>query len=147
MKKLLLSSALMTMLFFTNAASAQNTFPSSGNVGIGTLAPTGLLDVRGDAFVNGLRVGTGPSNDTTCVALGRNAFSNLAPGGSSNTAVGCNSLFSASGFIAGFSNVAVGFKTLYANTRGFNNTAVGSEALISNIDGVDNVAIGRSAIL
>jgi hypothetical protein len=146
MKQLLLISVLFTMLLINNSTSAQNTFPSSGNVGIGTLSPTGLLDVRGDAFVNGVRVGTGPTNDTTCVVLGRNAFSNLTPGGSSNTAIGCNSLFSTSGFIAGFSNVAVGFKTLYANTRGYSNTAVGSYALLSNITGTNNVAVGRDAI-
>ncbi|MEY2830206.1 MAG: hypothetical protein RIQ33_2064 [Bacteroidota bacterium] len=40
--------AFLALLYFTNYAVAQtNTFPSSGNTGIGTTAPSQLLEVSG----------------------------------------------------------------------------------------------------
>ncbi|HRH60189.1 MAG TPA: tail fiber domain-containing protein [Chitinophagaceae bacterium] len=45
MKKILINSALLLAL--AGSANAQNTFPASGNVGIGTATPTQLLQVTG----------------------------------------------------------------------------------------------------
>jgi hypothetical protein len=46
MKSLLTTSLLSTLyLFFAPTLSAQNTFPATGNVGIGTTTPAALLDI------------------------------------------------------------------------------------------------------
>src|SRR5947199_4298233 len=39
--------ALLLVLLGTGPATAQNTFPASGNVGIGTTSPAGLLHIHG----------------------------------------------------------------------------------------------------
>src|SRR5262245_48616105 len=41
------AAALVSVIFAVASASAQNTFPASGAVGIGTMNPTLSLDVRG----------------------------------------------------------------------------------------------------
>jgi len=41
------------MAMLTATAIAQNTFPASGSVGIGTTSPTQALDVRGSVYTNG----------------------------------------------------------------------------------------------
>jgi len=57
MKKLLLSAVIASVSFFAYAQT--NTFPASGDVGIGTTAPTSTLSVKGataDASANSLNV-------------------------------------------------------------------------------------------
>jgi hypothetical protein len=46
-------SALAICCFFT--AYGQNTFPTTGSVGIGTASPTKALEVNGDTFVKGIQ--------------------------------------------------------------------------------------------
>ena len=46
----------------------------------------------------------------------------------------------------GYSNTALGFRTLYSNTTGYDNTALGYEALIQNTTGSVNTAIGFRTI-
>src|SRR6202008_2850743 len=41
------------LIFVSDSLSAQNTFPSSGNVGIGTTRPASLLDVNGNISTSG----------------------------------------------------------------------------------------------
>lgn len=55
------------MMFFVLIAPAQNTFPGSGNVGIGTATPGELLEVNGNAKIDGYLVkkNTDVSNITT----------------------------------------------------------------------------------
>jgi len=48
MKKLILSALLLTSI----TATAQNTIPTNGNVGIGTMNPSAKLDVNGHAIVD-----------------------------------------------------------------------------------------------
>ncbi|RYY59391.1 MAG: hypothetical protein EOO05_13405, partial [Chitinophagaceae bacterium] len=43
-------------------------------------------------------------------------------------------------------NVALGFKSLYANTFGFNNTSIGHTALQKNTTGTDNSVLGTAAM-
>ena len=115
---------------------------SSGNVGIGTNNPTKLLDVDGDALINGLIVGRGVSNVETNTAVGLNVLQSNTSG-ASNTAVGREALQNNTG---GIQNTAVGRLALNANTTGTDNVAVGVEALLNNTTGVNNVAVGRLAL-
>jgi hypothetical protein len=64
---------------FAMSAAAQNTFPASGNVGIGTTAPANLLDVSGNADVQGIfSVGTPiPNTNARATFNGENAYGTL----------------------------------------------------------------------
>jgi hypothetical protein len=70
------------------------TISNNGNVGIGATSPNALLDVNGDALINGLTVGRGSGNSAYNTAFGVGALSsntsgeyNLAIGRSANSAV------------------------------------------------------------
>jgi hypothetical protein len=54
MKKLNLT--LITIVIFVHFSKAQNTFPPSGNVGIGTASPSSLLTVKGSSSYGMLRL-------------------------------------------------------------------------------------------
>jgi hypothetical protein len=105
---------------------------SNGYVGIGTTAPLELLDVGGDALINGYTIGKGSGNK-------------------SNTAFGFNVL---SDNIHGDYNIAIGHQTLLSNIHGGSNTAIGYQALMTNVgnltgaptEGVNNTAIGFQAL-
>jgi hypothetical protein len=47
--KIIVKGLAIYIATFALSAAAQNTFPASGNVGIGTTAPTALLDVNGSS--------------------------------------------------------------------------------------------------
>src|ERR1700761_646643 len=57
MKKITLS--LIATLFAINFSYAQNTFPSSGNVGIGTTSPGTTLSILGSGYKDVLITGSG----------------------------------------------------------------------------------------
>ena len=115
---------------------------SSGNVGIGTDAPSAMLDIAGDAEINSLTVGRGPGNFGTNTAVGASALEANTTG-TNNTAVGYRALYSNT---EGGNNLAVGRDALYSNTTGTNNTASGRETLYSNTTGTNNVASGYRAL-
>lgn len=98
---------------------------SAGNVGIGTSSPAKLLDVNGDALINGLTVGKG------------------AGAVSSNTAVGASALAANT---TGYWNTGIGYTALAANTTGASNTSIGLNALSQNTTGVNNTSVGRSSL-
>lgn len=120
----------------------------------------GKLNVfGGDAFINGLTMGSGNLQDSNSTAIGVRALqattasglSNTGIGfqalqsdtsGSDNTAIGANAL---SKVITGISNTAIGKGALQFTTAS-NNTAIGANALIANTTGTRNVAIGSSAL-
>jgi len=114
--------------------------------------PTGVyqdVTVAGTAIktvsaTNQLRVGTkilpGYTMGQYETSLGLNNLS-LATG-SSNTAIGCQTLMSST---TGFQNTGVGAFALQDNTTGSSNTAVGLNALQKNTTGQQNCVLGQSA--
>jgi len=147
--------------FWTNNGSdvaSRVRITGAGNLGIGTTSPSALLDVAGDAEINGLIVGHGAGDINTNTAVGAQALEenttgsvNTAVGrealednttGNSNTAVGYKALETTT---TGSSNTAVGLRVLEANTTGFSNTAVGREALADNTTGTNNTVVGYQA--
>ncbi|MDB4061973.1 hypothetical protein N9515_08570, partial [Vicingaceae bacterium] len=121
---------------------------TSGDVGIGTIAPSAKLEVPADILVNGITVGRGNVSTTantagnTNIALGGSALKNNTTG-NQNTAVGSNALNSNT---TGPSNTAIGSNALNSNTTGPSNTAIGSNALNSNTIGFGNAALGYSSL-
>jgi trimeric autotransporter adhesin len=157
MKRILLFC--MAISAATSAVRSQNTFPSSGNVGIGTLSPASLLEVKGNALINGNTVGISPAGDTASTVLGRKALQSSTTGthntavgnyslnknatGSNNTALGTFSLVNNT---TGGDNAGIGAYSLAGNTEGFHNTAVGSYSLSGNSTGSGNTAVGFNTL-
>lgn len=92
---------------------------------------------------NGLTLGKGKNSANGSTALGRTALYNNASGGTYNTAVGDNAMYTNT---TGNYNTAVGYQALYSNTTGYNNTGVGWASLNVNADGVANAAFGLNAL-
>ena len=121
---------------------------TSGDVGIGTIAPSAKLEVPADILVNGITVGRGNVSTTantvgnTNIALGGSALKNNTTG-NQNTAVGSNALNSNT---TGPSNTAIGSNALNSNTIGFGNAALGYSSLNKNTTGDLNTASGYSAL-
>jgi|GEM_PF-3530976 len=93
-------------------------------------------------FPAGINLGAGANGDTTNIAFGNSALSNVSTG-MYNTAIGNNSLMNTNGF----SNVAIGYSALKTDLNGGNNIAIGLQALMNNYTGSDNVAIGYDALM
>lgn len=115
---------------------------ATGNVGVGTASPAAKLDVRGDALINGLTVGTGPNNIASNTALGKQALYHDSSTGSDNVAIGYYALSANKGY----SNTAVGSGAMNSNTTGYRNVANGDYSLAANITGSYNSAVGESAL-
>lgn len=114
------------------------------NVGIGTTAPSALLDVvGGDIKINGLLLGRGSGNFLSNVIMGDSALIHNITG-MDNTAVGNKAMFNNT---SGGVNVAVGRLSLYNNLAGFDNVAVGGQALFANDSGSINTSIGDWSLL
>ena len=114
----------------------------NGNVGIGTTSPAALLDVNGNASINGLMIGKGSGNISTNTAIGHQSFdSNI--NGSWGVAVGYQALYRNT---SGVSDSAFGALALFSNTTGNQNTAMGAESLYANTTGIANSAVGYSAL-
>jgi hypothetical protein len=120
-----------------NAVVEKVRITSSGNVGIGTTAPGGKLDVAGNLKVSGSTNGIvfpDGTKQTTAVT---------SPAGDNNTALGASALASNN---KGYDNTASGFQSLFNNTTGALNAATGSNALYSNTTGVANTGMGHDAL-
>ena len=151
-----------TPIVFANSAVERMRIDSSGNVCIGTTAPSTKLTVAGSITITGanaLRGSYGAGAIASNFAAGDDAlYSNTT--GSNNTASGMNALYSnttgsnntAIGMNAlqdnttGIYNTAIGLQALYSNTTGNYNTASGLQALYSNTTGIYNTASGRGAL-
>lgn len=123
--------------------------PSGNNVGIGTTAPGAILDVNGDALINGIKVGRGGGNISGNTVMGNQALQYNTTGGT-NTAFGRYALLYNS---TGYSNVAIGENALRNNTTTSNLVAVGDSALYNNGYGatasyqaIANTAIGSKTL-
>jgi hypothetical protein len=128
---------------------------STGNVGIGTVAPASKLDVRGDINFSGVvRYQGSPilQAPNSSVNSGNHVSNNLAVGigvmqnnisGSANTATGYQAMLNNT---SGSENTAIGFEAMENNTTGNLNTAVGMVAMVSNTTGASNTAIGLQAM-
>jgi len=77
---------------------------TNGNVGIGQNAPTKLLDVNGDALINGILIGRGAGNINSNTIVGRDAFGSNTTG-SFNTFFG---LGTGNSLINGSNNIFIG---------------------------------------
>lgn len=122
-------------------SSGSNIYYNGGNVGIGTAAPSKLLDVNGDALINGLTIGRGGSNVDNNTSIGTTALFNNTTG-FGNTATGNDALYRNT---TGSNNTATGFYTLFNNTTGGLITATGRFALYNNTTGGFNTAYGANA--
>jgi hypothetical protein len=106
--------------------------PTTGNVGVGTLAPASKLDVTGDI------------NFTGAIRYQGTPFLQL-PGGlvNNNFGLGADALTSNP---LGTNNTAIGSRSLTANSTGFSNTAIGPGSLQFNTSGGENTGVGQAAL-
>ncbi|MBK9359287.1 MAG: tail fiber domain-containing protein [Bacteroidales bacterium] len=150
-------------------SNGSNLYYSAGNVGIGTNAPSALLEVNGDAKFNGLTIGRGGGSIITNTANGYGALSsnvtgdnNIAIGisaltwnkaGSRSVAIGANALYRSNNLLTPYNadNIAIGYCSMVGPSyiggiiTGIQNTAVGSESLERISSGSSNVAVGYTA--
>jgi len=125
----------------TGTLGNSNIFDNGTNVGIGTITPAKLLDVNGDALINGHTVGRGGGNVATNTVAGLQA-------GFANTTGSSNSFFgSSSGRFntTGTNLSSIGVASLYNNTTGSDNVGLGLHTLFSNVTGSNNTSAGNFA--
>jgi len=96
--------------------------PNGSNVGIGTVTPSALLDVNGDALINGITVGRGAGNDGSNTIIGNAAFINNTSG-QENVVIGANA---GSNITTGNANIILGRNAGYNLSTGSNNTIIGN---------------------
>ncbi|MDQ3245207.1 MAG: tail fiber domain-containing protein [bacterium] len=137
------SSGADTINFSTNSAERMR-INSVGNVGIGITDPTKKLHVSGDALINGVLVGRGPSNLDNNVALGANGTLGFNTTGSLNTAIGAAALEATT---TGIGNTGIGYDALFYNTTGTYNTALGYLANVGSGALTNATALGANAIV
>ena len=121
--------------------TSNNIYNNGGNVGIGTNTPAQLLDVAGDASINGVRIGTGGGNVSSNTVVGNNSLLSSSTA-IWNTAIGSSTLVQSTGQ----ANTAIGESALTHNLTGAFNTAAGSAALFHNSTGFYNSAFGENAL-
>jgi len=145
---------------FNNKISSQWTtatddiYFSTGNVGIGTIAPSQKLDIAGninintngtDMLISSYHGANSDGNNSFIGGGGQNSIGEVGNTykGSYNTAQGAYALrYNTTGYY----NSAQGAYALYSNTTGNSNSAQGLYALLSNTTGNSNSAQGYAAL-
>jgi len=125
---------------------------ATGNVGIGTNAPGGKLDIAGSYHFPGVDgtlgqvLETNGSGHINWVDRGARDINELTDGktGGQSLFLGSNAGLNDDGTTN--NNVAVGFEALKANLNGDSNTGLGHGALTNNSSGSGNVAVGNNAL-
>jgi hypothetical protein len=120
--------------------SSANVYRSSGNVGIGTSAPSAKLDVVGDAEINGSVTITDIISMNDNVAIGNDPLNSVT--GAGNTGIGYRS---GNGIISGNFNVALGYQSLRYAANPSQALGIGINAMKDCIACSKTVAIGSSA--
>ncbi|HAE13291.1 MAG: tail fiber domain-containing protein [Chitinophagales bacterium] len=161
MKNLIQLICMAFLAAVINPASAQNIFPDSGFVGIGTTTPELLLDINSPDGHASIGLGTSTIyNGPAGIGFGEGVLTSNLDGdyntaigwlvltdnliGSYNTAIGAEAMrYNKSGS----QNVAVGYLSLKYNYFGESNVAIGNYSLFSNKSGDNNVSIGSNAML
>ena len=133
MKKLF--TLLLISVLLLQVSSAQN-------VGIGTITPMALLDVNGDALVNGLKIGRGGGNDASNTVTGISCLG-ANTSGVRNSAFGVGAM---SANTSGHNNAAYGGYSLLNNTSGNKNAAFGDDVMNANTSGSGNTSIGYASM-
>jgi len=147
---LVTGSASATQIAYWNNANqiiGSNNFVITGlgSVGIGTLNPTNILAVQGDALINSITVGLGPGNTpATNTTVGFQAFSNNIAGQFS-VAIG----YQAGQYLNASNNTVIGYQAL-TGTITTSITAAGSVVIgfqaAQYLSGNSNVIIGRQSM-
>ena len=116
---------------------------ADGNVGFSTTNPAAIVDVNGNALINGMTVGRGGNTSTsTNLSVGAAALANVTTG-IRNNAIGSNAL---TAHTTGDNNVAIGVDAMATNNNGSGNIAIGRQALNKNVSGSFSVGIGPLAL-
>jgi hypothetical protein len=126
-------------LFFSSGISAQNTFPSTGNVGIGTITPAALLDIA-DSEPEKLSVVLARLASTTDTGSG--TWLGVRKG-LTNSSVAKS--FSLEYWQSGNLNTAINFHRGNSVTGGFMTFSAGNGIERMRIDPDGNVGIGTTA--
>jgi hypothetical protein len=96
---------------------------------------------------NAIAIGFGAVPGTGDIAIGYHALLHNPGDNLNNTAIGYQTLSSASMTTAASFNTAVGYQVLTSNTTGAGNTASGYQALLFNSSGTANTASGYGALV
>lgn len=126
-------------LLFKDQTGTKMILRNTGRVGIGVLNPSEMLEVNGNARINGH---IDIQNTGLSVFIGEGAGKKDDLTQKYNTFVGFNA---GKEVTSGSNNLAIGSGSLENHTTGSFNVAVGRLAMINNISGTSNVAIGANA--
>lgn len=126
-------------LHFKDQNGTKMILRNNGRLGIGILSPSEILEVNGNARING-RIDIRNTGLGVFIGEGAGVNDNLTQ--KYNTFVGFNA---GNATTTGGDNVALGGGSLEKNITGSTNTAIGRLALTNNTSGTNNVALGASA--
>ena len=105
-----------------------------------TPSPKSITGFIKKADIDRIMVGAGTGSSNTAVGI-NTLYKNTT--GASNIANGYNALYENT---TGYNNTANGYRALYKNTTGYNNTSNGCSALYKNTTGCNNTAVGCNAL-
>ena len=129
------STQIATTAFVKSVASSSNFVNLTTDQTV-----AGTKTFNANMIVNGIKLGTGSSANSTNTAVGSATLSSNT--GTDNTAIGASSL---SSNVGGIENTAIGSLSLTSNISGVNNTAVGHHSLTNNTAS-NNTGVGMNSL-